>query len=315
MNSAGRLLRYGRLSRRTLLLSTVFPAFAQDPDFSAGVEVVTLLATVHDKYGNVVRDLNQDDFLVKEDGVSQEIRYFSRESDLPLTIGLLVDTSRSQTGVLEPERQASYRFLDQVLREDTDRAFLVHFDEKVEILQGLTSSRKELSAALRKLEIPGKFATLIFNAIRTASEQVMKREPGRKALVLLSDGVEFRDPTPITDAIEYAQRADTIIYSIRFADHIQLYRPGKAMVRAVAGERGKKALERLSRETGGGYFEVSDGNTIDKIYGQIEKELRNQYSLGYTPQRNGKAAGFHRISATAKKTDLIVKTREGYYAH
>src|SRR5207253_2389318 len=107
--------------------------------------------------------------------------------------------------------------------------------------------------------------------IRKSSEEVMREQKGRKAFILLSDGVAFQDPTSIGTAIEFAQRADTIIYSIRFADHIQVYRPGRAAMQAIASERGKKALERLARETGGGFFEVSKNDPIENIYGRIEE--------------------------------------------
>jgi VWFA-related protein len=305
------------ISRRSLLLSGMsFAAVSRcwgQATFSTGVTVVTVLATVHDRDGRIVKDLSQDDFLLQEDGVPQTIRYFSRESDLPLTIGLLVDTSRSQIGVLEPERRASYTFLDQVLREDTDQTFVVAFDTKVDILQGLTSSRDDLRAALERLTIPGNYATLIFSAIRQASEDVMRKQKGRKAFILLSDGFAFRDPVSIVTAIEFAQRADTLIYSIRFSDHPKVYRLGRAAVQAIASERGKGALERLSRETGGGYFEVSKKDSIESIYMRIEEELRNQYSIGYTPARADTTGKYRKIKLTTKRPGLIVQARDGYY--
>src|ERR1700682_1646786 len=181
-----------RISRRSLLFGAAFRSWAQEPTFSADVTVVTVLATVHDREGHIAKNLTRDDFVLQEDGVPQTIGYFSRESDLPLTIGLLVATSRSQTGVLEPERRASYTFLDKVLRENTDQALVVQFDTKVKVLQGLTYSRKDVAAALDRLTIPGQFATLVFDAIRQASEDVMRTQKGRKAFILLSDGVAFR---------------------------------------------------------------------------------------------------------------------------
>ena len=145
-------------------------SWSQDsPTFSTNVRVVSLLATVRDRDGKVVKDLSQDHFVLQEDGTPQTIRYFSRESNLPLTIGLLVDTSRSQVSVLEPERLASYTFLDQVLREDKDRAFVVQFNVKVEMLQGLTTSRRELTAALERLRVPRQIATLLFSAVRDSA--------------------------------------------------------------------------------------------------------------------------------------------------
>jgi VWFA-related protein len=302
------------ISRRTLLLGSALAMPAQEAKFSAGVDVVTLLATVRDRDGRIVKNLDRQDFVLLEDGKPQTIGYFSRESDLPLTIGLLVDTSRSQTGVLEPQRTASYAFLDRVMREDQDLAFVAHFDIEVEVLQGFTSSRKQLAAALDRLRIPGQVATLLYEAVREISENMMRRQKGRKAFILLSDGVSFRDKTSIGTAIEYAQRADTIIYSIRFADHPKFYRPGRAAAQAIAAQHGKSALERLSRETGGAYFEVSAANPIARTYADIEDALRNQYSLGYTPQVAGKSGQYRKIKLTTTRPGLIVQTRDGYYS-
>jgi VWFA-related protein len=161
----------------------------QGPTISSRVNVVTLFATVHDADGKVVKDLTRDDFVLHEDGVPQEIDYFSQGSDLPLTIGLLVDTSRSQTGVLEQERRAGYTFLDQVLREGKDQAFVVQFDIEVATLQGPTSERDALELALNRLKIPERDSTLVFSAVKGASEDPMHRLMGRKAFILLSDGV------------------------------------------------------------------------------------------------------------------------------
>ena len=309
-----------QIVRRIVLLGMIARGWAQEaPTFSTDVKVVSVLATVHDRDGRVVRDLTQDDFTLLEDGAPQRIRYFSREAGLPLTIGLLVDTSRSQAGVLEQERRASYTFLDHILGENGDKAFVAHFDTQVGILQDLTSSRQDLAAALRQLRIPSQFATLIFSAIRQCSEQVMRKQPGRKAFILLTDGVAFRDDTSIATAIEFAQRADTILYSIRFSDPIKFYRPVRATVMAAAGERGKQGLARMARETGGISFEVSKGQTIDAIYKQIEEALRNQYSIGYTPERTterapGLQGTYHTIKLITKDRSLIVNARAGYYA-
>jgi VWFA-related protein len=152
----------------------------------------------------------------QEDGVPQAIRYFSRESGLPLTIGLLVDTSISQFHVLEPERRASFTSLHQVLREGQDEAFVAHFDLQVEALQGFTPSRKDLAASLGQLAVPKRWGTLLYDAIRLCSENLMRKQKGRNAFILLSDGVDFRSKTSLETAIEW-QRADTIVYSVLFA--------------------------------------------------------------------------------------------------
>src|SRR6267378_1631460 len=137
-----------------LLLSILALRAFQDPTISVRVKVVNLLATVRDKHGQIIPNLTKDDFTLAEDGRPQAITYFSRESDLPLTVGLLVDTSLSQRRVLEEERGASYSFLDEMLRKDKDQAFLIHFDFEIELLQDITSSRKQLGDALGLLQMP-----------------------------------------------------------------------------------------------------------------------------------------------------------------
>ncbi|MBZ5635302.1 MAG: VWA domain-containing protein [Acidobacteriia bacterium] len=326
-------------------------ARAQDPKYSTSVNVVSVLATVRDPKGKIVHDLAQDEFTLQEDGRPQTIRYFSQQSDLPLTLGLLIDTSGSQTRVLDRERNASYEFFEHILREDQDKAFLIHFDREVELLQDLTSSRKDLEAALRDVERPqlnrrssgngppqgrgqGRegFGTAMYDAIFLAADEILKKQQGRKAVVLLSDGVDRNSKTSIGGAIESAQRADMLVYSIRFADDssrspVSFGGPGigRGGRRGGGGGRfpqpsgggrngvdGKKILERISQETGGGYFEVTNKMPLDKIYDQIEEELRNQYSLGYTPDPS--SGGYHKISVSVKRKGLTVRARDGYYS-
>jgi VWFA-related protein len=289
--------------------------WAQDvPSLSVNVNVVSVLATVHDGDGRIVKNLSREDFTLEEDGVPQKIRYFSRESDLPLTVGLLVDTSRSQEGVLGQESRASSAFLNKVLREGQDQAFVVKFDTHVEILQGLTSSRRELASALDRLTIPGEFATLIYSAVRQSSEDIMKKQPGRKALILLTDGVAYKDATSLETAIEFAQRADTILYSVRYSDPVKVYRPVRAAILGAAKERGKSGLERMAKETGGVSFGVNKNQPIEAIYSEIEDALRSQYSIGYTPPRPGPDGKYHKIKLVTKDRRLVVDTRDGYFA-
>jgi VWFA-related protein len=343
------------LSRRNFLyLAGALPTLsrAQDPKYSTSVNVVSVLATVRDKQGTIVHDLAQDEFTIQEDGRPQSIRYFLQQSDLPLTLGLLLDTSGSQSRVLDRERTASYEFFEHILREDKDKAFLIHFDREVELLQDLTSSRKDLEAALKDAEHPqlnrrssgnpnsqgrgqgrGGFGggTAMYDAIFLAADELLKKQQGRKAVVLLSDGVDTNSKTSIGGAIESAQRADMLVYSIRFSDPEGSRSPvsfgGPGMGRggrrggggrfpqpggARNGVDGKKILQRISEETGGGYFEVSSKMPLDKIYDQIEEELRNQYSLGYTPDRVD--SGYHKIVVTVKRKNLTVRARDGYYS-
>src|SRR5271167_2870576 len=334
---------------------------AQDvPTFSSDVKVVNVLATVRDKHGQIVNNLTKDDFKLQQDGQPQSIHYFTKETDLPLSLGLLVDTSMSQRRVLDQERIASNGFLNNLMRVDKDKAFVIHFDWDIELLQDLTSSRQKLEAALDKLDNPqlapgygggggaggggggghrGGGGTTLYDAVFLASDEVTRKQQGRKALIILSDGVDTGSKVSLDRAIETAQRANTLVYSILYADpeaygH-QGYPGGMGggmgrhggwgggMGRGPGGggypqqashPDGKKVLQRISRETGGRFFEVSKKQPIDQIYTQIEQELRNQYSLGYTPDKAVAGSGYHTIALAITNKDLIVQTREGYYA-
>jgi VWFA-related protein len=339
------------------------PALKRPEDAQAKIAVevktVSVLATVRDKHGKIVSDLTKDDFQLDEDGRTQTINYFVHESDVPLRLGLLVDTSLSQRKVLDQERTASYSFLDKLLRQDKDSAFVIHFDHEVELLQDFTPSRPQLQAALQKLSIPqydgggggsnggggsgnggggggGRSrgghggGTLLYDAIFLASDELMSKQQGRKALILLSDGVDHGSKETMAEAIATAQRADTIIYSVLFADEDENYsRPGGfgmggrggGMGGGRGGGRypqeqrpdGKKILEQISRETGGQLFRASKKETLDKIYAEIDEDLRNQYSLAYTPDK-GNTVGYHKIHlAVGKQKDLVIQARDGYY--
>jgi VWFA-related protein len=339
----------------------------EHPKIAVQVNTVSVLATVHDKHGKIVSNLSKDDFSLEEDGRPQTINYFARESDLALRLGLLVDTSLSQRRVLDQERTASYSFLDHLLREGEDLTFLIHFDREVELLQDFTPSRPKLQAALQSLQTPqfggggrgnsgngggsgggtgdgdagggggsssGRgqrprgAGTLLYDAIYLASDELMSKQQGRKALIILSDGVDHGSKETLVEAIETAQRADTVIYSILFKDEEGYGHPGGGMMGPHGGygggrrgggypqeqrPDGKKILEQISKATGGRLYEVSKKETVDKIYAQIEEELRNQYSLGYTPDKDT-GPGYHKIQLTTKNKDLVVQARDGYYS-
>ncbi len=352
--------------------------WAQEPaaTIAVDVKVVTLPVTVRDKHGKIVRDLTKDDFTLQEDGRAQTIKYFSQETNLPLTLGLLVDTSRSQDNVLDAERNASRSFLDQMLVQPKDKAFLIHFDREVELLQDLTSSHEKLQAALELLKSPSGRersndpndpsnspsgsgshrggGTQLYDAVFLASNELMKKQQGRKALIVLTDGVDHGSKTYLESAIESAQRADTVIYAIYFADSHRdegQRQPG-GMGRSGGGypggggggwpggggggwpggggggrggrggqqqpqesrTEGKKIMERVSKETGGRFFEVSKKESVGEIYDSIVEELRTQYSMGYTPDKDSSASGYHHVQLAVKKKDMTVQTRDGYYA-
>ena len=263
--------------RRLLLCSaalffTHFAARGQDAVFTTEVKVVNLFATVRDRSGKFIRDLGKDDFSLTENGRPQDIRYFSRESDLPLILGLMIDTSMSQQRVLDVERGACAQFLDQVLRETKDKVFIMQFDMGVILRQGLTSSRRSLDDTLpfvdtpsrRELEAQSGGGTLLYDAVKKASRDIMAPQSGRKALIVLSDGVDNGSETSLMEAIEAAQRADATVYSILFSD-AGFY--GVPVLGRLSGADGRGVLMRMSWETGGTFFEVSKKHPIDQAFG------------------------------------------------
>ena len=285
--------------------------WAQDtPTFTIGVNVVNVLANVMDKHGAIIRDLRQTDFNILEDGRPQAIRYFTRQTDLPLTLGLLVDTSMSQERVLDAERRASFRFLDQVLREKKDQIFVMQFDLAVMTRQPLTSSYKDLNDALSQVDTPtrnelqngGDRGTLLFDAVVKASDEIMRRQQGRKALILLTDGDDNGSDGTLESAIQAAQHADTLIFSILFSDSGIGHGPGRGI------------LEHLAQETGGGFFEVSKKTGIDQIFDTIQDELRSQYSLGYVSDKPPTVGEFRKIQLKVDKPGLVVQARKRYWA-
>ena len=344
------------------------------PTYSTEVKVVNIFATVRDKKGQIVKDLSQEDFVLDEEGHPQAIRYFARETDLPLTLGLLVDTSGSQRNVLNDERSASQRFFTQMVRADRDLAFLIHFDKEVELLQDLTPSQDKLQKALDLLQVTepqlqrqrgggypsddgsgsggGRHGgTHLYDAVKLAADEVILKQKGRKALVLLTDGVDRGSRYTLFEAISSAQRADTLVYSILFAGSNPYsnngYGSGTGRHRGGIGfpgsgggypgggggypgggggnprgggypgggdrGEGKKVLEQMARETGGRFVEVSHHLPIDKVFAEIQEELRSQYSIGYTSDQTGETAAYRHIHLTTKKKDLVVQARDGYY--
>ncbi len=350
--------------------SQTTPASAASPDhrdvaatFSVNVKVVNVLASVRDKHGEIVRDLRREDFALLEDGRPQNIKYFAQQSEMPLTLGLLVDTSLSQIRLIDRERAASEDFFAQVLRETKDKAFVIHFDHEVELLQDLTSSRDRLEAAIRQLDMSGPDrdpgpgggpygrggypgggggghprpsrrggGTLLYDAVFLGSDELMQKQQGRKAMIILTDGVDQGSQLTLQRAIEAAQRSDTLVYAVLFSDP-DMYSGGSFGGRRHGGwggrhggnwpqpgsgsdqpAKGKKVLQQMARETGGRFFEVSRNNSIEDIYRAIDEELRNQYSLGYSSDRPPKEAEYRKIEVKAKRPDVVVQARDGYYA-
>ena len=287
----------------------------------------------------------------------------------------------SQRRLLDKERTASYTFLNDLLDQTRDKAFIVHFDFDIELLQDSTSSRPKLETALQKLQVPEPHqlqtgsdpgqsqhggGTKLYDAVFLASDEITSKLQGRKALIILSDGVDQGSKISLSGAIEAAQRADTLVYSILFADpdaynNLANGNPGGRHGGGFPGGgypggrgggypgggypgggypgggrggggypggggggggrgsqgghvNGKVVMQQLAQQTGGRFFEVSKKESIDDIYKTIGEELRNQYNLGFTPEKADAEPGFHKIQVTTTQKDLTVQARDGYYS-
>jgi VWFA-related protein len=333
---------------------------------------VILPVTVRDKKGALVSSLSATDFTLTEDGRPQKIKGFTRQTDLPYKLGLLVDTSRSVSGAMESERKAAGKFVDTMLPEKPnpapDEGFLIHFDRQVELLQDFTTSRDKLHHELDDMgpssqshdsrEGPetsdddrdhsrgGRGGTQLYDAIYLASSEVMKPNDGRNALVLFSDGVDRGSKDTLNDAVDAADKANVVVYTIYFkgeqersqdgfpggGHHGGGYpgggggypgggggypggggrRPGGDEKQAAAD--GKKTMEQIATRTGGRFYEAKSTSHLEEIYTQIAEELRGQYLLTYTPDQVDKEGGYHKVALKANNNDLTVVTREGYYA-
>jgi VWFA-related protein len=288
------------------------------------VDVVQIFFNVKDKKGALIPSLTKDDFEISEDGKPQTIKYFAAESDLPLTLGILIDSSGSQERVLPMEKEVGGAFLKEILREK-DLAFVISFDISVDLLQDFTNSVRDLRAGLERARIntggpntgiPGigggpvptsgvPRGTLLYDAVYLAAHDELSHEVGRKAMIILTDGEDQGSRLKIGEAIEAAQKADAICYVLLIADR-GFY--------GFGGYSGDREMKKLAEETGGRVIDV--GNKLDKLrdaFNQISRELRSQYSIGYTPT-NAKRDGTFRKVEIRTKQGWKVQARTGYYA-
>lgn len=325
---------------------------APPPTFTVHAQLVNLPVVVRDKSGALVTTLNKDDFELAIDGRQQPIRYFDRDNNLPLTLGLLVDISGSVRSALDEERGASEVFLDQMVTSPAgqapDQAFLIQFAHEVDLLQDLTPSVARLHTALRKVgdeyrdgshdhtsSGDGGYGrrrgfhggTTLYDAIYLGSTELMQKQQGRKAIVVLTDGDDRGSKETLNNAIAAAQRAETVVYAIYFKGEQHGHggnghggfggRGGFPGGGGHGGEEhvdGRKVLAQITKQTGGRTFEVSGKQTFAAIYNQIGEELRSQYRLGYVPDSGAAAGGFHLVQLAAPKDKkLSIQTRDGYY--
>lgn len=305
------------------------PVFAQDePTIKVDVNLVNVLASVRNKSNGLVGNLEKKDFQVFEDGKQQEIKYFTRETDVPLTIGLLVDTSKSQERLMDIERRAAYEFFSKVLRKK-DLAFLIQFGAEAELLQDDTNSPRLLQEGLNQLRLsvpvgglhPGPVptqqhmaGTILFDAVFLASNDKLKGEVGRKAIVIITDGVDTGSRYTREQAIEAAQKSDAIIYSIDYEDRAAYGFGGGGFGVSLGGGPGERDLGRMSSETGGRVYKVDRKYSLDDIFRELQEEMRSQYSIGYAPANPKKDGSYHKLDVRVTTKDYKVQARKGYYA-
>ena len=323
---------------------------AQDVVIRGGVALVDLLVTVRDKKGALAKNLKQSDFRILEEGQEQQITRFARETDLPLTIGMLVDVSGSVAKEVSDERRAARQFFTQVLRPQ-DQAFIIGFSRTAELLQDTTDSIQKLQQGLDDLLPPGKAAnpsqvvfaqfpgrfplpipgpgrgrvpgprpgggrtkgpgrgpgrgavlggTVLYDAVFLAADEVLRPATGRKAIILITDGEDQGSLVPLSRALEAAVKSDVIIYSI-------FVKPDRR------GGTGEDVLERLSGETGGRVFRMEKRN-LEKIFNEINEELRSQYSISYSPTNTARDGAYRLIEIQMADKSMKTQARKGYYA-
>jgi Ca-activated chloride channel family protein len=276
--------------------------------------LVAISAVVKSKDGEPRAGLTKDDFVLKQDGKEEPIRYFSQGSDLPLTIALMVDTSGSQRTFIGDEALASDVFFETMLGRKEDRAMLVDFDTSVRQLQGLTNSASALHLALSGMSPHAATVggTLLYDAVYVIAKNVLAKETGRKAMVILTDGGDIGSHRSIEEAIEQAQRGDVQIYSILYSAWEGFGANGGG--RAAGGNPGLEALQKFSESTGGRVFTVSRTMGLREIYTEIAQDLRLQYELGYTPPADTQPNSYHKLELKAKDKKLTVQARKGFFA-
>jgi VWFA-related protein len=290
----------------------------QVPTFKAGVDVVNIFFTVR-KGNTLIPNLKKEDFQVSEEGKPQVIKFFTAESNLPLTMGIMIDTSGSMQRVLDAEKELGSQFVKQTL-SPKDLAFLINFDVNVELAQDMTSDAQQIARAMNETKInvggggyggvPGigqgpvpigrARGTALYDAIYLASNDKLASEVGRKALIILTDGNDQGSKMNLRDAIEAAQRSDAMCYVILVAD-------------PMFGGADSGDMEKLANETGGRVIEVgSKPEKMKEAFDRISQELRSQYSIGYSPTNKAKDGSFRRVEI--KTAAGKVQARRGYYA-
>jgi VWFA-related protein len=284
----------------------------QAPTIKSEVNLIDIFATVRDKKKHIMPNLKKEDFRVFEGDQEQKIAFFSAEKTLPITLGLLIDTSGSEQYRLGAEQEAASRFLNQVLRKG-DEAMVVSFDLDVDLLSDFTDDRAQLQRAIHHAQVnaggpmvtPGTLpsgpnGTHMYDAIWVTCGEKLATEAGRKALVIITDAEDFGSKVRVEEAIEAAQRSNTVVHFLLVHDPGQGWRPDIA--------------HKIADQTGGRVIEVSSEKHLQEAFDQISEELRSEYTLGYYPTNAAHDGTFRKIKVETTDHDLKVLARKGYYA-
>ena len=285
----------------------------QGPTLKRTVNLVNLFATVRDKSKRIMGDLKQEDFKVFEDNEEQKIAFFSKEVTMPITLGLLIDTSGSEQNRLGAEQEAASRFLEHVMKTG-DMAMVISFDLDVDLLADFSDDRGQIERAINKARIgavsggvvtPGTIpsntgGTHFYDAVYLACNDKLATEAGRKALVIITDAQDEGSKLRLEEAIESAQRTDTVVHVLLVHDPGYSWRPDVA--------------KKLSDETGGRTIEVSSQKKMTEAFDQISEELRSQYTVGYYPTNTSKDGRFRKVHVETPGKEYKILTRKGYYA-
>lgn len=277
--------------------------------------IVNVFATVRGMHGDIMTDLSKDDFKIYEDGVEQKVAYFTKEVQLPLTLGLLMDTSGSMDRMLSAEQDAASRFVREILRKK-DEVMVISFDLDVNLLADFTEDPSVLSHAIRETRINaagpmitpgtipqnGVIGTDLYDAVYLACHDELSSEAGRKAVILLTDAEDNGSKVSMNGAIEAAQRADAVIHVILIRDFMATTGVGPGVAR------------RMTEETGGRVVDVRNDKSLEKAFDEIAEELRSQYVLGYYPSNAKRDGTFRKIKVEVSRPDAKILARKGYYA-
>ena len=315
LHSASKI--FSMLATSGLVLILVAPAVAQEPvqvpTLKATVNLVNLFATVRDKNKRIVGDLQQEDFKIYEDNQEQKIAFFSKEVTLPITLGLLIDTSGSERNRLGAEQEAATKFMERVMRTG-DAAMVISFDFDVNLQVDFTDDPAQIARGINRARIgaitggvvtPGPIpsnvgGTHFYDAVYLACNEKLATEAGRKALVIITDAEDYGSKVKLEEAIEAAQRTDTVVHVLLIHDPAFSWRPNVA--------------KKLSDETGGRTIELSSEKKLMEAFDRISEELRSQYTVGYYPENAKKDGKFRKVRVATSNKDYKILARKGYYA-